>query len=75
MNNLTFKRKLDRLSLANEKYKKLLNECEDEYKKRFGHYPSDIDDDGWIDTYHIGIGSMSINTIEENAKLCLARRR
>lgn len=49
--------------------------AEEEYLKRFGAYPSDIDDDSWIDSVHYGIGTTNINILIENAKNTLKWRR
>lgn len=68
MNNSKFQSKLTSLAKANLKYKNLLNECEDEYHRRFGFYPSEVDDDAWIDTYHVGTGSMTVEQVHLNAE-------
>jgi len=65
MTNNAFNKLLLRLSKANEKYKKLLIEAENEFKKRYGDFPSNIDFDSWIDIYHTGIGFLSAEKIEE----------
>jgi len=53
-----------KLSKANDKYKNLLFLAEEEFKNRYGSYPSDIDFDYWIDTYHIGTGLLTSDQIE-----------
>ena len=47
-----YKNLLIRLNRAHGKYLKLLNEAEEEYKNRFGNYPSEVDDDFWIDSFY-----------------------
>ena len=55
---------LSRLSHANTVYKGLLDEAEEEFKKRYRNYPSDIDFDIWIDAFHVGMGSLSAERID-----------
>ena len=68
MTDINFDKLLLRLSKANEKYKDLLNKAEEEFKNRYGDYPSDIDYDSWIDIYHCGIGFISAKQINEEMK-------
>lgn len=63
MNDKKFQKLLDRLSVANEKYFRLLKEAETEFERRFGENPSDVDCDSWIDTYHQPGGTTA--TVEE----------
>ena len=63
MTNKNFNKLLNRVASANAKYKKLLDEAENEFIRRYGNHPSDIDFDSWIDIYHIGNGG--ILTAEE----------
>ena len=50
-------------------YKNTLEVLEEEYKKRFGNYPSDIDDDYFIDTFHYGrSGKISVADMTDKAK-------
>jgi hypothetical protein len=42
---------LYKLNRAHRKYCKLLSLAEDEYKRRFGNFPSEVDDDWWIDSF------------------------
>jgi len=65
MTNKKFNKLMMRLAKANMKYKDLLNESEDEFKRRYGEYHSDIDFDSWIDTYHVGRGYISAEEIDE----------
>lgn len=74
MTDKQFQLKLDALAKAMRKYRILLEECEAEYGKRYGYYPSDIDDDGWIDNYHIGPPkALKVKEVEENAKGSVSR--
>jgi len=42
--------------------------AEEEYKNRYGVYPSDVDDDWWIDTVHYGRGGYDLDKIKQSAK-------
>ena len=64
MTNKSFNKLLMRLANANDRYKKLLGKSEEEFKKRYGVYPSDIDFDSWIDVYHVGNGYLRAEEIE-----------
>lgn len=43
--------------------------AEDEYVRRYGHHPSEVDDDWWIDTLHYGQGSTDLYKIKESAEM------
>ena len=66
MNDKEFQLRLNALSLANTEYKKLLRECEDEIERRYGIDPSSCDNDLWIDTFHTGTGTMTVEEVEES---------
>ena len=68
MTNKSYNKLLLKLASANRRYKKLLEQAEEEFKKRYGNYPSDIDFDSWIDSYHTGTGYISAEDIEEEMK-------
>jgi hypothetical protein len=74
MTNNQFNKLLLRLANANSKYKKLLEEAEDEFKRRYGNFPSDIDFDSWIDSYHVATGFMSAEEIENEYNEVFAER-
>jgi hypothetical protein len=57
MTNRKFQSLLIRTHKAKEKYFALIAEAEAEYKRRFGYYPSEVDDDHWIDRMHYPQGS------------------
>jgi len=72
MKDGTFTRRLRQLVAAKKRYLAELSACEDEYKRRFGEYPSDWDDDQWIDFAHVS-GEAEIPTLGEinvNALQC-----
>jgi hypothetical protein len=43
---------IDKCRKKHSEYKKLLQIAEDEYLKRYGFNPSDVDDNLWIDLLH-----------------------
>jgi len=49
-------------------HQKLLRIAENEYNTRFGNYPSDVDDDWWIDMLHYGNGTINLDSIVKSAK-------
>ncbi len=51
MTDKKFEALMNQCLYANLEYKALLVKIEDEYERRFGHNPSDIDDDQWIDLF------------------------
>ena len=58
---------------ANLKYKSLLDKIETEYERRFNYNPSDIDDDQWIDLFHIGSGAVRFDEVIAHAKDAVER--
>ena len=44
-----------------------LEVCEKEYEHRYGHNPSEVDDDYWIDSMHQSAIPMTLEEIKENA--------
>jgi hypothetical protein len=42
--------------------------AEDEYVRRYGEHPSEVDDDFWIDIMHYGNGSCDMKGIKESAE-------
>jgi len=53
---------------ACDKHKYLLKIAEDEYERRYGNNPSEVDDETWIDYLHYGRGFIDLKSIIENAK-------
>lgn len=51
-----------------EMYKRHLDNAEQEYKRRYGRLPSEVDDDWWIEALHQGQGEISIEIIKEHAE-------
>lgn len=72
MTDWEFTQLLKRVIKANDKYKELLKLAEQEYELRFEYNPSDIDDDNWIDIFHIGDGGFKgLEQIKKEAELCV----
>tara|TARA_R110002072_G_scaffold21460_6_gene76154 strand:- start:185 stop:415 length:231 start_codon:yes stop_codon:yes gene_type:complete len=57
------------------KFFALVDKLENEYERRFGNKPSDVDDDNFIDTFHMRQGNeMTVFELTEKAKNCKERR-
>ena len=65
MKDGTFQRHLNQLAAAKQRYLRELKLCEDEYERRFGCNPSNVDDDFWLDATHLGGGDTATLTILE----------
>lgn len=66
MTDLEFNKKLLMLTKAHSRYQNLLSLCEAEYERRYGVHPSDIDNDMWIDTFHVVGGRMTAKEVDES---------
>lgn len=63
---------MERTAAAQRKYTMLLREAEDEYERRYGANPSDVDDDRWIDALGSGCGdarALSVAEVEEGVRM------
>jgi len=67
MTDKEFMRLIRRTQMVHAHYMDLLKASEIEYEYRYGHNPSETDDDYWIDSMHQSSISMTIEEIEENA--------
>lgn len=56
------------------KYLALLEIAEEEYIRRYGNNPSDVDDDWWIDCMHYGVGAIDLDKIKQSASRCDLKR-
>lgn len=57
---------------AGLKHKKLLSDLEEEYYVRYGQYPSEVDDDFFIDSFDYCQGKLpTIEQVHESATLFL----
>ena len=57
-----------------DEHLRLLKIAEEEYVKRYGNSPSDMNDDWWIDTLHYGNGSTDLVLIKKAAEMCADRQ-
>ena len=69
MTDAKFQLLLDKLSVAHRNYRAYLDAAEEEIKRRYGVYPSEIDSDQWIDSYHYGCGHMTVEQLDDSMKL------
>lgn len=69
MTDKQFQKILDTLTDAHRNYLDLLKLAEDEIVRRYGVHPSEIDNDEWIDSYHQGLGHMTIKQLDESMNL------
>ena len=53
MTDKQFQKAIDEARDLLIKYHQKLKVAEDEYERRYGSHPSDIDDDEWIDSMHV----------------------
>ncbi len=69
MTDKEFGKLLTRLSISHTAYLNALMLAEKEYKIRFGNYPSEVDDDFWIDSFCVNNSSASIEDVIKNAEI------
>jgi len=54
---------------AGDEHLRLLHIAEKEYNRRYGHDPSQVDDDWWIDALHYCNGCTDLKNIKNSAEL------
>ncbi len=64
MTDKQWQRVIDKCQEAGQEHLRLLRIAEAEYEKRYGHNPSEVDDDWWIDTVHYCKGNTDIELIK-----------
>lgn len=70
MTDKQLKKLMDKTLILAIKHRETLRLLESEYFKRFGHNPSEVDDDFFIDTFHYGNGGLvTVEQLTDNAKL------
>ncbi len=74
MTDKKFGELLYKLTKAHEKYCTLLSEAEEEYKRRFGNYPAEVDDDWWIDSFCQSSSGSSLKDVLEHGALANEQR-
>lgn len=63
MTDKQFQKLINDTITAKVKHLELLKKAEEEYEKRCGNNPSDIDDDSWIDPMLYGQGHIKVEDI------------
>lgn len=72
MSDRQFTELMRKTQKAGLKHKKLLSELEEEYFRRYGQYPSDIDDDFFIDSFvYCQCNLPTLDQVHESATLFL----
>jgi hypothetical protein len=74
MTDEKFQKLIDQTIKQKLRFFALLEKVENEYERRFGYNPSDVDDDNFIDTFHMPQNdAMDVATLTERAKNCKIR--
>jgi hypothetical protein len=68
MTDKEFKKLIKDTKAAQKRYLTLLDKAENEYERRFGNNPSDVNDDNWIDTMHYPQEELNFEDMMEKAK-------
>ena len=67
---------IDQTIKQKHKFFALVEKLENEYVNRFGNRPSEVDDDCFIDTFHMNQGNeMTVEMMTESAKNCKQRQK
>ena len=69
MTDKNWQKVIDECYSCLQKSKELLKVAEQEYERRYGNNPSDVDDDWWIDTLHYGNGGTDLKKIKQSAEM------
>jgi hypothetical protein len=69
MNDNQFQKALDKATKKLNEYHSALKIVENEYYRRFGVYPSDIDDDDWIDSMHVTGSGTTVEQVNKAFEL------
>lgn len=67
MTDAQFQKSINKAIAALANYHSCLSVAEKEYERRFGHSPSDADDDTWIDSLHVNPQYLSVEQVKESA--------
>lgn len=69
MTDEKFQKLIDQTIKQKLRFFALLKKVENEYERRFGYNPSDVDDDNFIDAFHMPQNDkMDVATLTEKAK-------
>ena len=69
MTDKQFQKAIDEAIVSLIKYHQKLKVAEDEYERRYGSHPSDIDDDEWINALHVVGIPIKVEQIEASVKI------
>jgi hypothetical protein len=73
MDDNKFQELLNDVTKAHREYASLLAKAEKEYKRRFGSFPSDWDDDFWIDSFSQSPIGAKVEDVIRSAKIRKSR--
>lgn len=68
MTDEQFQKLLNKVAKSLEAYHELLAQAREEYKRRFGSYPNDVDDDFWIDSFEVTASGATVEQVINHAK-------
>jgi len=69
MTDKQWQKVINKCRKAGEEHLAYLHTAENEYIKRYGHNPSEVNDDWWIDTLHYCKGDTDLQKIKDSAEL------
>jgi len=69
MTDRKFETLLVELNRTHGEYLRLLYDAEYEYFERFGNYPSEVDDDHWIDSFHVNSSGSTLKDVLKHGTL------
>ena len=76
MTDKQFLKLIEKSSKLMSQARDVVRKCEDEYNNRFGSYPSDIDNEGWIDNVQYGNGTYtSIDDVIEDHNFTIRNKQ
>lgn len=69
MTDKQFQRAINKTINKLHEYQASLKVAEDEYYRRYMHYPSDKDNDDWIDSMHVNGSPLTVKQVEKSVEL------
>jgi len=70
MTDLKFQKAINKAQKYLINYHESLKIAEFEYERRYGHHPSDKDNDEWIDAMHVNAIPITVAQVKTFAELC-----
>jgi hypothetical protein len=64
-----FQNLINEAAIKLQQYHAALKAAEKEYERRYGHHPSDVDNDAWIDAMHVTGYAIKVEELEQSIKL------